>query len=216
MIFPKETGFISISLSVIEEFFEPSELQLEELMTRKLKSKKTIDYPGQDVEIIGNFNSLDFDIDDIYNVVIPTYQRQAMIITLWSILEFETQEAYLFAKKRSNSNKADLIRPDKTSKFKHSLNNLKSLGVCNNSSKKFNSSVKFLDQQVRFIRNAWAHNGGKINSSEVHTNIKNTTDGITLTNDQLSISKKYIQKIIKEMNIFSIELNTSIKENILN
>jgi len=45
-------------------------------------------------------------------------------------------------------------------------------GVCNNTTKKFNKSVKFLDQEVRFLRHAWAHNGGYISSSEVHENIK--------------------------------------------
>ena len=216
MIFPGETGFISINLSLMKDFFESNELQLKELITKKLESKITIDHQGEEVGIIDNFNSLDFDIDEIYKVVMPTYQRQAMIISLWAILEFETQEAYLFAKNWLKLPKSSLKKPDTTSRFKHSLNKLKNLGICNNSTKKFNQSVIFLDQEVRFLRHAWAHNGGNIRSSEVHENIKKNIDGITLTNGQLSISKEYIQRTIKEMTIFSAELNKSIKENLLN
>jgi hypothetical protein len=216
MVFPSETGFISINLSLIKELFESNELQLEESITKKLKSKITVDHHGQEVEIVGDFNSLDFDIDEIYEVIMPTYQRQAMIITLWSILEFGTQEAYLFASNRLKTSKSSLKKSDTTSRFKHSLNNLKSLGICNSTTKKFNQSVKFLDQEVRFLRHAWAHNGGQVRSSEVHENIKKNIDGITLKNGQLSISKEYIDRTINEITIFSDELNKSIKENLLN
>lgn len=157
------------------------------------------------IEHIGGFSDEDYNVRDLFLKVMPTYQRQAMLLTLWAAFEFE-MEKMCIAVSSINNNKYTIPKKTKPiSKFIHLISELKKQRVPSNPSVEFDRYVRTLDSEVRVIRNAWAHDGGV----DIKNKLLKGIPGITTIDSQLAISKEYIDKVIELMTYISQELNSS-------
>lgn len=157
------------------------------------------------IEYIAGISEEDYDIRGLFSEVMPTYQRQAMLLTLWGAFEYELEKMCLAVGKIQNKDYKLPDNKNRISTFMHIINELKRHGVPKQKSKKFHELINLLNNEVRHIRNAWAHNSGvdkdnKLNKIPV---------GITVSGLRLIISKEYIEKVINIMNQISITLNAS-------
>ncbi len=75
-------------------------------------------------------------------------------------------------------------------------------------SDEFIQAVSRLNGEVRLIRNAWAHNGGKLKNNDVIADV----EGITLLTGQVNLSSNYINQVSELMALVTSELSDSVVE----
>lgn len=144
----------------------------------------------------------DYDLNKIFGDVFPMYQRQSALITAYSIFEFGLSNMCEYAEgliQTSSSYKHD----NKLSKIRNFLNRLQVCGVV---PPEIHETFDFLDNDVRHIRNAWAHNNGKNTRGKVRKDI----EGVEYVYSQLSLSPEFIAKVTKSMNYVAKTITDSI------
>ncbi|PSU86943.1 hypothetical protein C0W42_18415 [Photobacterium kishitanii] len=157
------------------------------------------------VEHIEGLTDSDYNIREIVTTFMPTYQRQAMLLTLWGAFEHEIEKAYLHVSERKFLPKQKKSKK-KVSKFKHIVNSFYHLNLPATPSNDYREAINTLDNEVRIIRNIWAHNNGY----DTKNNIPSSTQGIVKINNLISIDYTYITKVTDLMIAISNELNASI------
>ena len=90
----------------------------------------------------------------------------------------------------------------------HMITEFKKLRIPSDPSGEFDGAIDTLDNETRLIRNAWAHNGGKY----IDNGILDGIEGIEKHYSQISISKEYTDKVIRYMNVVSLELNDTVRK----
>ena len=157
------------------------------------------------IEHIAGISEEEYDIREMFTEIMPIYQRQAMLLTLWGSFESEMEKMYIYASDRESLPKKN--KKDKISKLKHMINCFSKMGIPPEPTKEYASAVKTLDDEVRLIRNAWAHDGGK----DAKDKIPDGIEGIVKKYSQIVISKEYIKNVVSLMHVISQELNNSVR-----
>ncbi|MGS0695389.1 hypothetical protein [Shewanella sp. 0m-4] len=216
-------SFISEELFIINAFNKKQEEQIESFTNNiedhieKAEIERWVQTSEPDgiadtdeIEHIAGVSEEDYDIREMFSAIMPLYQRQAMLITIWSAFECELENMYLYAAEKINGTTRLSRKPNRDSKINHILNELKAIGIAETTSENFKSAFATLNLEVREVRNAWAHNGGK--------DLKNITndgvDGLSLKYQQIAISKDYIQKVVALIRTVSSELNPLIRQKV--
>ncbi|QYK07596.1 hypothetical protein [Shewanella mangrovisoli] len=211
-------SFISEELYIIRAFNNKQESQISEFIDdieqhiEVTEVEQWFQFSADDKEIsikqiehIEGITEEEYDLREMFTEIMPIYQRQAMLLTLWAAFEFEMEKMYIHVsgqeslpKKKSKKN---------ISKLRHMVNCFSKIGIPSAPTKDFLSSVNTLDEEVRVIRNAWAHDGGK----DLKNKIAKGSFGVEVKYSQIVISKEYIQSVISLMHIVSQELNKSVR-----
>lgn len=157
------------------------------------------------IEHIAGISEEEYDIREMFTEIMPIYQRQAMLLTLWGSFECEMEEMFIYVSGQECLPKKN--KKEKISKLRHMVNCFSKIGIPTAATKEYESSVNTLDEEVRIIRNAWAHDGGK----DPKNKIPEGTLGIVKKYSQIAISKEYIQSVVSLMHIVSQELNKSVR-----
>ncbi|KZZ67581.1 hypothetical protein, partial [Oleiphilus sp. HI0128] len=154
-----------------------------------------------DLEHINGVTEQDYDIRSLFSQSMTMYQRQSMLLTLWAMLESELERIYLYTSEQLN--KGDVLprRPKDKSKFLHLIEQFEKLECLTEPTQEFRESIDLLNNQVRIIRNAWAHDGGV----DLKSKLPEVIDGISKKNNKINISGEYIDKAWNMMNIVSKE-----------
>lgn len=158
------------------------------------------------IEHLAGINSDEHDVREMFTQVMPIYQRQAMLLTLWGAFECELERAYKITSKIIRG--TDEIPKNKKGlpKIGHLTNQFSKIGIPEKPSDTFKDSLRTLIDEVRLIRNLWAHNGGRDEKGKLPKNIQ----GVTLQYAQIALSKEYIEKVIDLMRNVSVELDAGI------
>ncbi len=211
-------SFISDELYVIKAFNDKQETQISDFIDNiehhieVAEVKRWFQISADEGEVgvdqiehIAGISEEEYDIREMFTEIMPIYQRQAMLLTLWGSFECEMEKMYIYASGQEslpNKNKKEKI-----SKLKHMINCFNKIGIPPEPTKEYTSAVKTLDDEVRLIRNAWAHDGGKDPKGKIPDDIA----GIENKYSQIAISKEYIRSVVSLMHIISKELNDSVR-----
>src|SRR5690606_2035171 len=106
---------------------------------------------------IDGIQESDFDIKGVFTEILPIYQRQSMLVTLWSRFEAKIKDIVLYRHEERSTKVRK--KPKDTSILKHLLTELDSFGL-DFSDNKLKDAINFLDNEVRYVRNCWVHDGG--------------------------------------------------------
>ncbi|WP_413472485.1 hypothetical protein [Shewanella baltica] len=209
-------SFISDELCIIRAFNDKQEAQISDFIDNIEQHIKVAeverwgpnlsgdgDIGIDQIEHLAGISEEEYDIRELFREVMPIYQRQAMLLTLWGVLDSEIKDMYLYV----SGEKCLPEKSKKISDFKHVINCLSKIGIPPEPTKEYEFSVKTLDCEVRLIRNAWAHNSGKDPKNKIPKGIP----GIGEKYSQIAISKEYINKVVSLMHALSQELNKSVR-----
>lgn len=214
-------SFISDELYIIKAFIDKQEAQISEF-TDNIENHVEVAEVAEverwfhisadegevgvdQIEHIAGISEEEYDIREMFTEVMPIYQRQAMLLTLWGVFESEMEEMYIYASGKECLPKKN--KKGKISKLKHMLNCFSKIKIPPEPTEEFVSAMKVLDEEVRLIRNAWAHDGGKDPEDEIPDDI----EGIIKKYSQIAISKEYIKNVVSLMHIISQELSDSVR-----
>ena len=211
-------SFISDELYIISAFNDKQEVQLSEFIDNieqhievtEVERWFQISADGGEVgvaqiEHISGISEEEYDIREMFTEIMPIYQRQAMLLTLWGSFESEMEKMYIYASAKESLPKKN--KKDKISKLKHMINCFSKMGMPAEPTREYVSAVNTLDDEVRLIRNAWVHDGGKDPMDKIPDGI----EGIVKKYSQIEISKEYIKNVVLLMHVISRELNNSVR-----
>lgn len=212
-------NFITEDIVLLRAFFVKQEAQIAEFQDNLDKhievsevERWTQRYAGDEgeayvdeIEHIAGISDDDYNVRELFLEVMPAYQRQSMLLTLWGAFEYEIEKMCVAVGSLKNKEYTLPNKPKNTSAFMHLINELIELGVPNEQTDAFNELIKSLNDEVRHVRNAWAHNGG-VDKDNKLTQIPN---GISVSGLRLIISREYIVKVIQLMSRLSVFLNSS-------
>lgn len=143
------------------------------------------------------------DLRATFTVVMPIYQNQAMLITLWSKFESGT---CLVAQSLASGKKQKLRRKKNgTSTVAHYLNEIDRLGFEHRSQRAYRADYEFLSSIVGRIRNAWVHDGGRSKNKFVSEIVRKDSD-LLVRNEVIKINDKFLFRVIGSMFCISEEI----------
>lgn len=159
-----------------------------------------------DIRFVGSLSEEDWDLEEIFLEIMPAYFLASSLMAVWSVFEKEMERMYEYvsnqyfdgrklAKKRSNISKID-----------HLSDSLKDFGLGRNISEELDEAIGCLNDEVRLVRNAWAHNGGE----DAEGRLGNNVDGITIKQSKIIISPAYIERVVRLMEIAAKSYNDEI------
>jgi len=199
------TQSLNEELSFLYAFVNQQEGQIDDY-TREYKSKVTVIRKEDTTDINKENNSSishidgiaesDYDIESIFTEVMPAYQRQAMLVTIWSRIETKLDE--IVSLLASNRKTKRIKKSGKSSDFRHLISELQRLGINFRSNKNVFDMISMLDNDVRKIRNSWVHNGGLPCTKSVRKNIIENQD-LHLNNGIIYIEKDFLITVIDAM-----------------
>lgn len=109
------------------------------------------------VDHIEGISEDDYDIVGLFTEDFPLYQRQSMLLTLWSLFESKLKDIYDLL--ISESGQQPRKKKKNQSDFSFFIDELTKLG-CNFNDERIANILLFLNGDVRNIRNDWVHHGG--------------------------------------------------------
>ncbi len=207
-------NYISEELDIIKAFNENQEnilsdfidniddhIKIHEVKIPFLNPSEKIELGLKPVEHLAGLSNEDYNVRDIFTEMMPIYQRQAMLLTLWAAFESELKQLYCHKYEVERIPK----RPQNKSDLQNILDCFSNNNPAFNPSIEYNSAVEILNTEVRSIRNAWVHEGGADPKNELSDDIK----GIEIKSSKIVISKEYIIGVIKLMQVVSAGVNSS-------
>ncbi|EME0812692.1 hypothetical protein WB924_004463 [Vibrio vulnificus] len=150
----------------------------------------------------------EYDLKEIFTSVMPMYQRQSMLLTAWSMFENEIKTYY--SRLACKVEALPIKRAKNSSELAHMVSSLQAIGVVKEPSRCFMDAFNRLNNEVRFVRNDWVHNGGK----PVKSTFIEHTEGLTINGSQIDISVAYIEEVTKLMWVLSTEITESARNNL--
>ena len=175
-----------VEIAEAEKWYETSDDQAEKVLV--------------DIKHIEGVSEDDYDFKAIFTEVMPLYQRQAMLVAVWGRLECKLDNiARHLAAIRNIKNKT---KPKGVSDFIHLINEIERLGVNIRDSKECSLAVATLNEEVREIRNAWVHNGGRAPKKRVKI-IVESNQYLRFESEKINISKEYMLFVIGQMSKIS-------------
>ena len=175
----------------IEEYVETAQVE-KWYETSYGEGEKFID----EVKHIEGVTEEDYDFKEMFTEVMPLYQRQAMFVALWGRLECKLDD---IAKHLSSIKGIKIKKKSKgLSDFIHLISEIERLGVKITDTEECSNAVDFLNNEVREIRNAWVHNGGKVKKEKIGKIVK-STKYLDMNFEVLSITNEYLLFSLSEM-----------------
>jgi hypothetical protein len=209
--------FLTEELHVLEAFFNKQEFQIAEF-TKNIEmhvevyqverwqaicaedeSEPYID----EIEHISGITEDSYDIRGLFLETMPIYQRQAFLLTLWGVFESELEKMCISVCSTFDNAYSIPPKPKNISHLQHFLGELEKRGVPSNPSTEYLMSLDILSNEVRHVRNAWAHNAGRDKDNKIPEN----ADGIVTKDPIVTIAPAYIHKVIFLMSVVAKELN---------
>ncbi len=184
--------FVSSFESKIEESSEESFVQNYEGDPGEVVQYSIAHYKG--------ISERDYDVKEIFEVVMPIYQRQAMLITIWSA--FETNLAKLSNYAHSLKDKKVRSKGEKESLAGYYVNTIIDVYGHKEVSKNFKDYFKILNSDTRIIRNQWAHHGGR-NTKKLP---ELATIGLYEKYSQIVITEEYLLLTLNRIDCVANEL----------
>ncbi|HAS6969095.1 TPA: hypothetical protein I7284_07340 [Vibrio parahaemolyticus] len=187
-----------------------------ETQTREIFYQTHAEDEGEAVEVevphIGGISADEYDFKSIFSEILPMYQRQSMLVTNWGIFENELKKYYRYLAPKLGKSpsipRKKYVDDKLESALQHLVRIFKELGLLTEPSPSFDAAFSVLDQEVRFVRNDWVHNGG------LPKNTKNLEEiqGISLNGKQMDISADYLANATNLMWTLSREISSSATE----
>jgi len=157
------------------------------------------DDPGEVIEVpishIGSISEDSYDIKEVFSEVMPMYQRQAMLISVWALLENELAKCIRFAINAFGKKLPPPKRkPRGESDFSFLIKQLKAIDLINSKDNvDIEHAISKLNNEVRHLRNTWVHHGGVVRSNCLQFIEKQ--ESLSILYGQLNISKSYINTV---------------------
>src|SRR5690606_14336466 len=141
----------------------------------------------------------EFDIKGVFTEVLPVYQRQSMLVTLWSRFEAKDKDVVIYL----NEERSTKIRkkPKDSSILRHLLTELSSFGL-DFSDKKLQEAISFLDDEARFVRNCWVHDGGLPTKHQIGKIIERSSS-LSITDRLIDVSNSYLHEVAGSMSLLA-------------
>ncbi|EJG0025932.1 MULTISPECIES: hypothetical protein [Vibrio] len=193
-------------LEFVDGFVENIDQHIE-TYTDKMFIQQWAGDEGEVVEVekqhIAGISEDEYDFKDIFTSVMPMYQRQSMLLTAWSMFENEIKTYYSMLADKVGA--VPIQRAKHSSDLAHIISCLQAIGVVSEPSERFTEAFNRLNNEVRFVRIDWVHNGGKAIKSKFVEN----TEGLTMNGSQIDISVAYIEEVTDLMWVLSAEITES-------
>lgn len=141
----------------------------------------------------------EFDIKGVFTEVLPIYQRQSMLVTLWSRFEAKVRDIVLFLHEERSTKIGS--KPKKSSILSHLLSELSLFGL-DFSDKALQEVIVFLDNEVRYVRNCWVHDGG-LPAKHLIEKIIESTSGLSITDRLVNVSNNYLHEVAGSMSLLA-------------
>lgn len=153
-----------------------------------------------DIRHIEGASEDDYNFKAIFTEVMPLYQRQAMLVAVWGRLECKLDDIARHLATIRNIN----IKPKTKglSSFIHTINEIERMGVKIRDSEECSLAVDTLNDEVRKIRNAWVHNGGRATKGRVKV-IVESNQHLRIESEKININKEYMLFVIGQMSKIS-------------
>ncbi len=159
------------------------------------------------VEHIEGISEEEYDFKRVFTEVMPMYQRQSMLTTLWA--KYESSVDHLINHICERLSRPPKNKPKNISIFEHQTNELERLGISLSEIIEISESMDFLIDKVRHIRNSWVHRGGIPINRRAKNHALNHQD-LSLDGNQISIGKKYINVVVQHMRVIGEHLSDEI------
>ncbi|GAD78593.1 hypothetical protein [Vibrio ezurae] len=193
-------------LEFVDEFVENIEQHIEKC-TETVFVQRWAGDEGEVVEVekqhIAGIAQDAYDVKETFTTVMPMYQRQAMLLSTWSMFDNEINTYY---SRLANKVGAKSIKREKgSSDLAYMILSLQAIGVVSEPSERFTNAFNRLNDEVRLVRIDWAHYGGKA----VKSKFIEQTDGLRMNGSQIDISVAYIEEVTELMWTLSTEITQS-------
>ncbi|HCW89251.1 MAG TPA: hypothetical protein DHU56_04230 [Marinobacter sp.] len=191
-------GFVRQQSLQIKDYADNLERYVEEedietIVSVEENKEELVSLPARHIE--GVFEH-DFDLKAIFTEVMPIYQRQAMLITIWSRFgEGLLSIANTLAGEKGINKKP---RSARISDVVHYYNEVQRLGLTLDPSKELNYAVSFMSNVVGKVRNAWVHDGGKAKKSAL-IDVVNLEENLSFRNDLINVKEAFLAKVLDTM-----------------
>lgn len=149
---------------------------------------------------IEGISDADYDIKGLFTKTMAVYQRQALLVTLWSRLEAKLDFFVTYLAISKNLKRK--FKQNGVSDFKHLINELERYGIKLSDKAEVLSAIDFLDLEVRFIRNSWVHNGGRPCKESIRTVVESSS-GLIFIDGLISVEHSYLEHVLMNMKILA-------------
>lgn len=209
--------FLTEELQILEAFYSKQEFQISEFSNNIEEHIEVFQVEGwqamcaddegepyiEEIEHIAGITEDSYDIRGLFLETMPIYQRQAFLLTLWGVFESELEKMCTSVCSTFNNAYSIPAKPKNISNIQHFLNELEKRGIPSNPSIEYLRSLDILSNEVRHVRNAWAHNAGRDKDNKIPDNV----DGIVTKEPIVTIAPAYIHNVIFLMSVVAKELN---------
>ena len=124
----------------------------------------------------------------------------------------ELDKTLIFTKKILKIGENPFKKQGNISQFIHVINCFKKIGCLSKSTDSFTGYIELLNNEVRIIRNIWAHDGGV----DLKGKLSEPITGISIMNNQVNISSTYIKEVGDIMRYVSKEIIESVSHRLEN
>ncbi|TKA92036.1 hypothetical protein FA869_06455 [Halopseudomonas bauzanensis] len=141
----------------------------------------------------------DYDIKGVFTEILPIYQRQSMLITLWARFEVKLKDivSYLHSERSTKPRK----KAKNESVFAQNISELTHFGI-DFSGKDLLSVIDSLDNIVRPIRNCWVHDGGIAETTKIKSLIEKSKN-LSVTDGLVNVSSAYLYEVGSLMSLLA-------------
>ncbi|WP_420390691.1 hypothetical protein [Marinobacter sp.] len=176
------------------------EEEIETIITGRENKDEIEKLPARHIAGVFEHN---LDLTATFEGVMPIYQNQATLISLWSTFESGT---FLVAQSLSAEKNTRLRRKESgISSVAHYLNEIDRLGLKHRNQRMYRTDCEFLSLIVGRIRNAWVHNGGRCKNKSVSEIVRKDSD-LLVRNNLIKINHSFLFRVIESMRSISEEI----------
>lgn len=182
----------------LEEYIEEEEIQT--IVAGRENNDEMATLPARHISGVSEH---DFDLKAVFTEVMPIYQNQAMLITLWS--KFESGLCLIAESLAAEQKKKVRDKDRGISTVAHYLDEIERLGLKHRDRQHFCAEYDFLSSVVGRIRNAWVHDGGRASKKSI-SQIVNKENDLVMRNDVINVTDKFLSRVIQSMLSVSKEI----------
>lgn len=201
--------FVDRQNSLVDNFIKNFDQEVNVVLSKELM-QVSIEDEGAIVErelrLVGRLTEEDWDLEETFIELMPAYLLGSSLMAVWSIFEKEMERMYAYVSRAYfDGRKLGRKRPN-VSKIAHLSEELNDFGLGRHISEELDRAIGHLDDEVRLVRNAWAHHGGE----DIHGSLGGSVEGIKIKESKIIISSEYIERAIDSMEVAAKIYNKAI------
>ena len=201
--------FVDRQNSLVANFIKNFDQEVQVVFRKELMQTSPDDegtIVGREIRLAGKLTEEDWDLEETFLELMPAYLLGSSLMAVWSIFEKEMERMYGYVSREYFDGRKLARKKPGVSKIGHLSEALSEFGLGRNISEELDEAIGHLNDEVRLVRNAWAHNGGE----DIKGSLGDDVEGINIKGSKIIISSEYIGKVLDSMEVSAKIYNKAI------